>query len=106
MSYEFLLNVRIFQNFPKFQKKLCQNPRFQLNTKYSPLSVQPILPDNFPENLPLVPPENNSLASIEPMTPTEAEILLSSKLAEKRSSVLSDEQAEEVCTIHIILKIF
>ena len=30
------------------------------------------------------------------MTPTEAEILLSSKLAEKRSSVLSDEQAEEV----------
>ena len=41
--------------------------------------------------------ENNSLASIEPMTPTEAEILLSSKLAEKRSSVLSDEQAEEVC---------
>ena len=39
---------------------------------------------------------NNPPASIEPMTPTEAEILLSSKLAEKRSSVLSDEQAEEV----------
>ena len=33
------------------------------------------------------------------MTPTEAEILLSSKLAEKRSSVLSDEQAEEVTAL-------
>ena len=59
-------------------------------------SVQPILPENFPsENF----TENNYPASIEPMTPTEAEILLSSKLAEKRSSVLSDEQAEEVTAL-------
>ena len=63
-------------------------------------SVQPI---DVPTSQPPQPPQSLPLASttshdssIEPMTPTEAENLLSQKLEEKRSIVLSDEQAEEV----------
>ena len=69
-------------------------------------SVQPILEnldDCLTENAgppPAIPAHapTTTNAAIEPMTPTEAEILLSSKLEEKRSAVLSDEQAQEVNT--------
>ena len=63
--------------------------------------LQPPLPP--PTSQPPEPPKSLPIAasasqhdSIEPMTPTEAENLLSQKLEEKRSIVLSDEQAEEV----------
>jgi hypothetical protein len=50
-------------------------------------SVQPVTP---------VPMANVEDGTIEAMTPTEAENLLSTNLAEKRLGVLSDEQAQEV----------
>ena len=66
-----------------------------------PMPEQPPLPP--PTSQPPEPPKSLPIAasasqhdSIEPMTPTEAENLLSQKLEEKRSIVLSDEQAEEV----------
>ena len=52
-------------------------------------SVQPTTPVPFP-----VQPE---VATIEAMSPTEAEVLLSSKIAEK--NVITDEQAQEVSAL-------
>ena len=52
-------------------------------------SVQPTTPVPFP-----VQPE---VAAIEAMSPTEAEVLLSSKIAEK--NVITDEQAQEVSAL-------
>ena len=52
-------------------------------------SVQPTTPIPFP-----VQPE---VATIEAMSPTEAEVLLSSKIAEK--NVITDEQAQEVSAL-------
>ena len=62
-----------------------------------PIDVQPptTQPPQPPQSLPLASTTSHD-SSIEPMTPTEAENLLSQKLEEKRSIVLSDEQAEEV----------
>ena len=66
-----------------------------------PIPEQPPLPP--PTSQPPEPPKSLPIASpndsIEPMTPTEAENLLSQKLEEKRSIVLSDEQAEEVTAL-------
>lgn len=58
-------------------------------------SVQPILEPL--DNAEVVSKATAEPASVEPMTPTEAENLLSSKLAERR--VLSDEQAQEVTAL-------
>ena len=59
-----------------------------------PLPPPTSQPPEPPKSLPI--PASSQHDSIEPMTPTEAENLLSQKLEEKRSIVLSDEQAEEV----------